>query len=334
MDKKAIAIIPARGGSKGIPRKNLKYFNGKPIISHVINACLEAKSIGCTYVSTDNEEIAKQAIECGAKVINRPAELSTDEVTLEPAIYHAVNKIEEQGIKSNLVAILQLTSPFIKSSSIDKVVKLLIDNSNIDSVITGYNDPHLGWHKVNNSLVPKYKERLCRQWLPNDYKETGGITCTRRKYIDEKNKLGKKVEIYELPKIECVDINDFYDWKFAESITQVKKILFIIKTNKGATSSIFISDFLGGHEIYFLSVDNSKIAEKQVLKNNYKVKNILESEINSFLKKDQFDMLVVEKSIMSLINDIEKITKIKAIDEMISLIKSNTLREEMEKIIL
>ena len=71
-----------------------------------------------------------------------------------------------------------------------------------------------------------------------------------------------------------------------------------------------------------------------MLKNNYKVKNILESEINSFLKKDQFDMLVVEKSIMSLINDIEKITKIKAIDEMINLIKSNTLREEMEKIIL
>ncbi len=334
MNKKAIAIIPARGGSKGIPRKNLRYFNGKPIISYIIKACLEAKSIGWVYVSTDNEEIAKQAIDCGANVVNRPPELSTDELVLEPAIYHAVSKIEEKGIKSDLIAILQLTSPLLKSSSIDKVIKILIDNSKIDSVITGYNDPHLGWHKVNNSLVPKYKERLCRQWLPNDYKETGGITCTRRQYINEKNKLGKKVEIYELPKVECIDINDFYDWKFAESITQVKKILFIIKTNNGAKSSIFIGDFLGGHEIYFLSIDKLKIAEKQLLKNNYKVENVLESEINSFLKHNQFDMLIVEKSIINLINETEKLQKIKVIDEVTSLIESKTLHDEMGKIIL
>ena len=325
MDEKAIAIIPARGGSKGIPRKNLKYFNGKPIISYIIDACLKAKTIGWIYVTTDNKEIAQAAIACGANVIDRPPELSTDEIVLEPAIHHAVCKIEEQGIKSNLIATLQITSPLLTSLSIDRAIRLLVDKPEVDSVISGYNDPHLGWSKIDNSLVPRYKDRLCRQWLPDDYRETGGIVCTRRQFMDKNNRLGKNIEIYELPKVETIDINDLYDWKSAESITQIKKIFFIIKTIEGAKSSIFISDLLGGHEIYFISIDESKHAEKKIINDNYKVINMRHSEIISFLSNNNVDILIVEKAIIELIYDIDQIGNYKIIEDVINSVETNDL---------
>jgi CMP-N-acetylneuraminic acid synthetase len=325
MDEKAIAIIPARGGSKGVPRKNLRYFNGKPIISYIINACLKAKTIGWIYVTTDNEEIAQSAIACGANVIDRPPELSTDEIVLEPAINHALCKIEEQGIKSDLIATLQITSPLLKSLSIDKVINLLADNPEVDSVISGYNDPHLGWSKIDNSLVPRYKDRLCRQWLPDDYRETGGILCTRRQFVNKNNRLGKNIKIYELPKVETIDVNDLYDWKSAESITQIKKIFFIIKTVEGAKSSIFISDLLGGHEINFISIDESKLAEKKIINDNFKVTNMPHSEILSFLSNNTFDTLIVEKDIAKLIHGIDKIENLKIIEDIIISVEADTL---------
>ena len=289
---------------------------------------MEAKNVGWVFVTTDNLEIKKIAIDCGASIINRPSELSKDELAIEPAVHHAVCKIEEQGIKSNLIATLQLTSPLLKSSSIDRVVGLLIDKPNVDSVISGYNDPHLGWHKVNNFLVPKYKNRLCRQWLPDDYRETGGIMCTRRQYINNDNRLGKNIEIYELPKNETIDINDLYDWKSAESVVQIKKIFFIIKTVKGAQSSIIISDLLGGHEIYFISMDRTRTAEKQILKNNFKVFNILHSDIDSFLTDNNFDILIVEKDIVELIH----IKKFEVIENIMSLAETKSLLSIIKKL--
>src|SRR4051812_30272931 len=107
---KTVCIIPARGGSKGIPRKNLIDFCGKPLISWSIAQARNSKFISDVFVTTDIREIAQQSETFGAKIIQRPDELATDTASSEAALIHAVDEIEKKG-KIDLVVFLQATSP-------------------------------------------------------------------------------------------------------------------------------------------------------------------------------------------------------------------------------
>ena len=332
MKEKAIVIIPARGGSRGVPRKNLKYLNGKPLISYVINACKKARNVADIYVTTDNKEIAKLAKSFGAKIIDRPKIISTDEIQLEPAINHAVLKIEEKGISFELIATVQLTSPLLSSESIDNAIELLLKNPNADSVITVVNDPHLGWQKINNKIIPKYKERLCRQWLPDDYRETGGITCTRRKFITETNRLGSEILIYELSKKESLDINDIFDWKMAESILNFKSIYFIVNSLEGVKKSINLSDYLGGYSISFVSISNNIEITEKIKKNKFNLKITNSIELNNFLENKRFEFFLIEKDILKYLNKDRKNYKTLLIEDFTQDLKFDNVCSIIEKI--
>lgn len=130
-----VCIIPARGGSKGIPGKNIVNFCGAPLVTWNIQAALESKSIDRTFVSTDSAEIAEIAKAQGAEVINRPVEISGDTASSESALLHALNVLKEDGYSPEILVFLQCTSPLTTSDDIDGTIKLM-KNKNADSAFT------------------------------------------------------------------------------------------------------------------------------------------------------------------------------------------------------
>ena len=120
---KITAFIPARGGSKGIPEKNIKEFSGKPLIVHSIEYALNCDQIDEVVVSTDDENIARISQKAGAKIVKRPSELATDTATTESAIHHYLNKLSKTP---DIVVLLQATSPLRPKGSLDAALNLFI----------------------------------------------------------------------------------------------------------------------------------------------------------------------------------------------------------------
>jgi N-acylneuraminate cytidylyltransferase len=136
MNQQTLAVIPARGGSKRIPRKNLREVDDKPLISHTIQQAEAADEIDRAIVSTDDEEIAKVATEHGGDVpFERPAELATDTATLDGTITHAVEWMEGKDTRYDYVCALQVTSPLRTSEDIDESIERLMD-STADSCVS------------------------------------------------------------------------------------------------------------------------------------------------------------------------------------------------------
>jgi CMP-N-acetylneuraminic acid synthetase len=130
-----VGIIPARGGSKRLPRKNVKLLAGKPLIALSIEAGLQSKYIDKVVISTEDKEIADIAQSFGAEVIARPHELAQDETKTAPVLLHVVEELEKKGYKPDIVVLLQATCPNKTPELIDSVIEKLI-NSNNDSVFT------------------------------------------------------------------------------------------------------------------------------------------------------------------------------------------------------
>ena len=136
MKYKIISIIPARGGSKGIPRKNLKLLNNKPLISYSIEQSLKSKLIHDTYVSTEDKEIKEIALTYGAKIIDRPVELASDTSSTESVLLHSAKFL---GNYFDYIVLLQPTSPLRYSKQVDQAIDLIIkentDSSNLDWIL-------------------------------------------------------------------------------------------------------------------------------------------------------------------------------------------------------
>ena len=125
MPAENIGVIPARGGSKGLPLKNLRLLNNIPLVAYGILCSLKSPSIHRTVVSTDHEKIAKVAAEYGAEVIIRPAEMATDEAPTEPAMQHIVQVLENKGVEVKNIALIQATCPFRLAADVEKGFDLL-----------------------------------------------------------------------------------------------------------------------------------------------------------------------------------------------------------------
>lgn len=227
MKKNVLAVIPARGGSKGIPKKNIRLLNGKPLIFYVITTALSCEEIDDVYVSTDDGEIAEVARNYGAEVIIRNGELAEDHVTLDPVIYNALSVIEKQKrVSYDYVITLQPTSPLLTLGTLSSAIKTIIA-SDYDCMISVVNKPCLSWARdENGGVMPNYIRRLNRQQLPPDYKETGAFIISKRQIVNETSRISGKVSIFEIPEAESVDIDDTNDWIVAENALKRKKIVF------------------------------------------------------------------------------------------------------------
>jgi len=142
-NKKIISIIPARGGSKRLPRKNILPLAGKPLIAYSIEQSLKSEYIDRTIVSTEDKEIAEISKKYGAEIIERPKELATDEATTLVVLQHVLSVLREQDYNPDIVVLLQPTSPLRKTSQIDESIKKLIDND--ANMVVSVSELHIGY---------------------------------------------------------------------------------------------------------------------------------------------------------------------------------------------
>ena len=224
-----LALIPARGGSKGIPKKNLRLMNGKPLIAYAIENAKKSKYIRDVFVTTDSKEIEEVSKVYGAAVIKRDNELSSDLVTLDPVIYHAMLKAEKEiGKFYDAVITLQPTSPLLNVETLDSAIEYFI-SGNFETVISVVNKPHLAWGVKDSELVPLYSERKNRQELPPQYLETGAFVISKRNVVVPESRIGSKTSVYEISEVESIDIDDRNDWLLAETLLKRKKIIFRVE---------------------------------------------------------------------------------------------------------
>lgn len=221
-----LAVIPARGASKGIPRKNVRLMNGKPLIYYAIRHAKECPLVDDVAVTSDDEEILSIARMYGVQAIQRAGELALDTVTLDPVVYDALTWMEqEKSITYDVVATLQPTSPLLTVQTLSHALEDFMQSS-YDTYISVVNQPHLSWSYREGEFVPDYEKRQNRQQLPPRYEETGAFLITRRKCVSPGSRIGKKVSVYEVPKREAADIDGVSDWLACEQELKKKRILF------------------------------------------------------------------------------------------------------------
>lgn len=296
-----LAVIPARGGSKGIPRKNVRLLNNQPLISYTIQKALASSHDLDVCVSTDDLEIAQIARNYGAKVMNRDSQLAQDAVTLDPVIYDAYQRMEAQENQSyDLIVTLQPTSPLLEVETLDQAISKIINEESIDSIISVVNDPHLAWKEEKGSIVPAYEKRLNRQELPNHYVETGAFLITRKSSISKDSRLGETVDVFVVNEEESVDIDTIQDWWLAEKEISKKNILIRVEGNRQiGLGHIYRGLALGynliDHSFHFVVSESSDIGIEKLAKSFFPY-TVIQSD------QDVID-IIHEKEIDIMVND-------------------------------
>lgn len=221
-NKKVIAIIPARAGSKGVPNKNIKLLGGKPLIAWPIDVAKQSKYIDEIVVSTDGELIAKKAIELGAKVIKRPAELSQDNSLVIDTIKHVIKVHQEKSKDIDIVVILEATCPFRRVEDVDSTIEKLMEFDSVASFVEASLNPHRAWKIESdtvNVFIPDAIPWLPRQELPKAYQLNGGVYTFWADKLEEKSitPLFGKMGAVLMSKEHSLDIDTEFDFFIAEN---------------------------------------------------------------------------------------------------------------------
>jgi len=225
MMTKTIAIIPARGGSKGIPRKNIISLCDKPLISWTIQAALNSNTINDVYVSTEDIEIAEISKSYGAKIIKRPMKLASDLITTDEVIFHAIEYLKKLNIEFSHVCLLQPTSPLRNEDHIDGA-SLLARDKNFGCIVSVYK-PKLSVAKAyilkNNGtlegLISSDAPYTPRQQLPDTYIPNGAIYFFSKDSFLVKNRIPRERLLpYIMDESVSIDIDNLEDLKAVKNI--------------------------------------------------------------------------------------------------------------------
>ena len=216
-----LAIIPARGGSKRVPRKNLKLINGIPLVGHAINHAKDSKYINNIIVSTDDAEIAEVSQSFGARVIDRPEEYRHDNTIMEAdnILCQVVKDLESKREKIDIIVLLYPTAPLRPVKKIDEAIELII-NQQYDSVLSLVPDQGYFWrlNKDSEDLKPyNYDPHNRIPSTMHDYKqfkENKAIyACTRDLLITTRCRLGGRIGYVKMSALESIDVDNFSDLK-------------------------------------------------------------------------------------------------------------------------
>lgn len=217
-----VAIIPARGGSKGIKKKNIVDFLGRPLIEYTIEQALDSETVDEIYVSTDADDIAEISRNAGAKIIERPDELAGDEATTESALIHALKVLREQkDTEPGVMTLLQCTSPLRREKDIDHTVKLVTEDE-YDSALSVCEDHSFYWKETEQGAEainydPQTRKR--RQDMEKTYQENGSIYVFKTEILEEKEcRLGGKIGLYEMPETHSFEIDTPEDLEITQAI--------------------------------------------------------------------------------------------------------------------
>ena len=229
-----LGLVPARGGSKGVARKNIRPLCGKPLLQYTAEAALSCRRLAKVILSTEDEEIAEVGRLSGLDVpFMRPAELAQDDTPALPVVQHAVSYLELQGERFDAVCLLQPTNPLRRAEDIDACIDLL-EETGADSVVTilpvplEYN-PHWVYVRDENGRLRLSTGEAVpiprRQQLPAAFHREGSVYVTRRDVLMEQGSLyGDYLEGFQLDPARCVNIDGYEDWQRAESLLQEQMI--------------------------------------------------------------------------------------------------------------
>ena len=217
-----LCVVPARGGSKGVPRKNLRDVAGKPLLAWTVEQALAARHPFDVVVSTEDDEVAEAARAAGARVLARPADLALDTTPTEPVVRHVLEAVRAEGAAPDAVMLLQATSPVRLPSTLDRAVEQLT-RSGADSLVGVVPQAPFIWEGGDPPTAaydvdarPRRQE-LTPQTLR--YRETGSLYLTRPWVYDEHdNRIGGRVELFVMDEVEGTDIDTELDLLVAERL--------------------------------------------------------------------------------------------------------------------
>ena len=226
---RTLGIVPARAGSKRLPRKNVRELGGRSLVAHAIEQGLEAKELDALVVSSDDDDVLRVAEALGVVALKRPAALASDEAPAIGYVEHALAEVEEQ-LRFEAIVILQPTSPFRSGGDIDACVRHL-RATDADSVVTVMEVEH-AIHPLKmktmdgDRLLPFVEEERGRRMahqLPRVFVRNCAVYASRRAIIDAGDVIGPDCRGIVMPRERSVDINDELDFLFAEFLWERRR---------------------------------------------------------------------------------------------------------------
>ncbi|MCI1019131.1 acylneuraminate cytidylyltransferase [Microbacterium sp. C5A9] len=222
-----VAIIPARGGSKGVPRKNVRRVGGVPLVERAVRSALAADGIDLVVVSTDDDEIAAVSAAAGARIVRRPAEISGDTASSESAILHVLDELARAGEQVDVVAFLQATSPFIPSDALSEAVTEVTEGR-ADSVLSAAETFGFLWRRAGQetpdagaavALNHDAAHRPRRQDREPHFLETGAFYVFRADgFREAEHRFFGRVRIVEVPEWSAIEIDDEQQLRMARAL--------------------------------------------------------------------------------------------------------------------
>jgi N-acylneuraminate cytidylyltransferase len=223
-----LAVVPARGGSKSVPRKNVKYVAGKSLVARAIETLIESERVDHTTVSTDDPEIGSISRRHGAGVIERPAELGGDKATSESVLLHGLQYLREtEGYSPDTLVFVQCTSPLLSASDVDGAVETFVEED-ADVVFSATDFHGFLWRPEQDGSVSGINhdpaERKRRQDRDAQYMETGGVyVMDRERFEEAEHRFFGRVIPYEVPQERAMEIDRPVDLMIAEELLREKQ---------------------------------------------------------------------------------------------------------------
>lgn len=227
---RVLGLVPARGGSKGVPRKNVRPLGGRPLLAWTAEAALGARTLARVVLSTDDAEIAEVGRACGLDVpFLRPPELARDDTPTLPMMQDVVGRLEAEGERFDAICLLQPTNPFRRSADVDACVDRLVD-SGADAVVSvlavpAEHNPHWVYFRDADGALRlatgEAQPLPRRQLLPAAFHREGSVYVTRRDVLMERGSLyGDRVLGHEMDPARSVNIDTLADWARAEALVE------------------------------------------------------------------------------------------------------------------
>ena len=231
-----VAIITARGGSKGLPRKNIADLAGKPLISYSILAALKSEYISRCIVSTEDEEIKQVSLQWGAEVCDRPVELATDQAMSRDVTYHTLMSLQEHGTVPDYFVLLQPTSPLRSHVHVDECLGAFLHNrfNSVMSVTEAEHHPYKYLTHTDDGQLQPFHNAISldmpRQLLPQVYRQNGAIyAMSTELFLKTKSFFVPPVMPYIMSAIDSIDIDNYFDLVMAETVIKSKASMERVK---------------------------------------------------------------------------------------------------------
>lgn len=295
---RTLIIIPARGGSKGIPRKNLRDLAGKPLIFYSINVALTIED-AAVVVDTDDDEIEYmvKSFYDNVKVYQRKKLQGTDLATIDDVIF---NHLKFVDYSFDRLVVLQPTSPLLSAATLKKALNQF-STYEYSSALAVKEFKHLLWKKDERGIPELIQNsRVNRQLMEPLYLETGAITITKKELIMTGVRIGDQPGLIKIPESESIDLDSSDDWSLAERALSLDKLYIYVAGNKeiglGHVYNVLeLAVYFATYSIVFFVDDKDVIAREILESYNY--------EVNTCSKKDLPNTLSAENGVRRLIID-------------------------------